>query len=461
MKNEVFGKVPPQAIDTEEAVLGSLLIEGKSIQDVYEFLNKDDFYLPNNALIYNAISTLYQNGDPIDIRTVISVLRKDGNLEKVGGAYRIAELSSKVSSSATVEYLSRIIKEMSLKRNIIDISNNLLKQSYEDTSDVFELLDNAHSCLDKIDNSLNTSNYKEASKIAEECINELYVKSKLNGVSGVRSGIKRLDSILGGFQNGNLIIIGARPAMGKSATLCSFVNQASKNNVACGVFSLEMTAVELFNRIVSSESNIDASRIHKGAVTSDEITNYISTTKRLSKLPIFIDETPSISIQDFRVRARKMKKDHNIGILFVDYIQIMNGERTYNGNREQEISSISRGLKKVAKELNIPVVALSQLSRTVESRGDKRPMLSDLRESGSIEQDADVVMFLYRPEVYKIMSFSNGTSTTNVMEIIVSKHRHGRLDDIPTEFIANKMTIRDMFSPHDYIKQIKSNIDPF
>ncbi|HNP95262.1 MAG TPA: replicative DNA helicase, partial [Cyclobacteriaceae bacterium] len=400
---ESLGKLPPQALDLEEAVLGALMLEKNALTAVVEFLRPEHFYSDAHSEIYQAIIDLFKASDPVDMRTVVAQLRKNGKLEVVGGAYAIAELTSKVSSAANIEYHSRIIIEMAIKRNLIEIASQVHHDAYEDTNDVFELLDKTEQSIYKIADSNLRKNYDNMKSLMFQATKEIQEKRHhKDGLTGVPSGFSRLDRITSGWQKSDLIIIAARPGMGKTAFVVSALRNASVDfNFPVAIFSLEMASIQLVNRLISAEAELESEKIRKGNIQEFEWQQLVHKTNRLSTAPIFIDDTPALSILELRAKCRRLKAEHNVQLIVVDYLQLMKGE--IGGNREQEIASISRALKGVAKELNVPVIALSQLSRGVETRGgDKRPQLSDLRESGSIEQDADIVMFLYRPEYYKI-----------------------------------------------------------
>ncbi len=443
--SESLGKLPPQALDLEEAVLGALMLEKNALTAVIEFLRPDHFYSEQNKEIYTAIIDLFSASDPVDMRTVVAQLRKNGKLEIVGGAYYVAELTSKVSSAANIEYHARIIIEMAIKRNLIQIASQVHQDAYEDTTDVFELLDKTEQSIFKISDANLRKNYDSMKSLMFMAIKELQEKKNhKDGLTGIPSGFSRLDRITSGWQKSDLVIIAARPGMGKTAFIVSAMRNAAVDfNHAVAIFSLEMASLQLVNRLISAEAELESEKIKKGNLADFEWTQLVTKTNRLSAAPIFIDDTPGLSILELRAKCRRLKAEHNIQLIVIDYLQLMKGEA--GGNREQEIASISRALKGVAKELNVPVIALSQLSRGVETRGgDKRPQLSDLRESGSIEQDADIVMFLYRPEYYKIDQDEDGQSTQGMAEVIIAKHRNGSLDTAKLKFIGKYTKFADM-----------------
>jgi len=448
--SESLGKLPPQAVDLEEAVLGALMLEKDALNVVIEILKPESFYRDAHKDIYEAILELFNKSEPVDILTVTNQLRKNGKLELVGGAYYISELTSKVSSAANVEYHARIITEKSIKRELIRIASDVHKEAYEDTTDVFELLDKTEQSLFEVSEVNIRKNYVDMSSLMHEAIVELESKKRTgDGLTGIATGFTALDRVTSGWQRSDLIIIAARPGMGKTAFVVSALRNASvdfKKPVA--IFSLEMSSIQLVNRLISAEAELDSEKIKKGNLEDYEWEQLIHKTAKLSEAPIFIDDTPALSILELRAKARKLVAQHGVELIVIDYLQLMSGDTTKSnsaGNREQEIASISRALKNIAKELNIPIIALSQLSRAVEVRGgDKRPQLSDLRESGSIEQDADMVCFLYRPEYYNITADEEGNSLQGIGEVIIAKHRNGSLETVKLKFIGKFTKFADM-----------------
>jgi replicative DNA helicase len=445
-----IGKLPPQAIDLEEAVLGALMLERDALTNVVDILKPESFYKEAHKVIYSAILELFSDSQPIDLLTVTNQLRKKGQLELAGGAFFITELTSKVSSAANIEYHARIVTEQAMKREIISIASEVQKDAFEDTTDVFELLDKMEQSLFEISEKNIRKNYADMRSILKEAIMELEAKKgQKDGLTGVPSGFTALDRVTSGWQKSDLVIIAARPAMGKTAFVLSVLrNAAVDHSRPVAIFSLEMSSVQLVNRLISAEAELDSEKIKKGSLADYEWEQLVHKTGKLSKAPLFVDDTPALSILELRAKCRKLKAQHDIQLIVIDYLQLMSGDTKgggQGGNREQEIASISRALKKIAKELNIPVIALSQLSRAVETRGgDKRPQLSDLRESGAIEQDADMVMFLYRPEYYGITEDEEGHSTAGVGEVIIAKHRNGSLDTVKLRFIGKYTKFADL-----------------
>jgi len=447
--SESLGKLPPQALDLEEAILGALMLEKNALTAVVEFLRPEHFYTEQHKEIYNAIIDLFKASEPVDMRTVVAQLRKSAKLEVVGGAYYIAELTSKVSSAANIEYHARIIIEMAIKRDLIQIASQIHHDAYEDTTDVFELLDKTEQNIFQISDSNLRKNYDNMKSLMFRAIQELQEKKNhKDGLTGVPSGFSRLDRVTSGWQKSDLVIIAARPGMGKTAFVVSALrNAAVEFKIPVAIFSLEMASLQLVNRLISAEAELESEKIKKGNLAEFEWQQLVHKTTSLSSAPIFIDDTPALSILELRAKCRRLKAEHNVQLIVIDYLQLMKGE-VGSGNREQEIASISRALKGIAKELSVPVLALSQLSRSVETRGgDKRPQLADLRESGSIEQDADIVMFLYRPEYYKISVDEEGLPTQGMAEVIIAKHRNGSLENVKLKFIGKYTKFADYDAP--------------
>lgn len=449
--SESLGKLPPQALDLEEAILGALMLEKNALTAVVEFLRPEHFYSDQHKEIYGAIIDLFKSSEPVDMRTVVARLRKNGKLEVAGGAFFIAELTSKVSSAANIEYHARLIIEMAIKRDLIQIASQIHHDAYEDTTDVFDLLDKTEQSIFQISDSNLRKNYDNMKSLMYRAIQELQEKKNhKDGLTGIPSGFSRLDRVTSGWQKSDLVIIAARPGMGKTAFIVSALRNAAVDfNLPVAIFSLEMASLQLVNRLISAEAELDSEKIKKGNLADFEWQQLVHKTNRLSAAPIFIDDTPALSILELRAKCRRLKAEHNIQMIVIDYLQLMKGEA--GGNREQEIASISRALKGIAKELEVPVIALSQLSRGVETRGgDKRPQLSDLRESGSIEQDADIVMFLYRPEYYKITEWEDGTPSQGGAEVVIAKHRNGSLENVKLKFIGKFTKFADYDSPEGF-----------
>lgn len=443
-----LGKLPPQAVEIEEAVLGALMLERDALSNVIDILHAESFYTEPHQNIYASIVELFNDSQPIDIKTVVHQLRKNGKLELAGGAYYVTQLTAKVNSAANIEYHARIIAEQSIKRELIRISSEIQKDAYEDTVDVFKLLDRAEQSLFDVSESHIRKNYDKMSVLMHKAIEELQTKKdKQDGLTGIASGFSALDRVTSGWQPTDLVIIAARPGMGKTAFVVSSLRNAAVDfGHPVAIFSLEMSSVQLVNRMLAGEAELSSEKIKKGDLADYEWEQIIHKTRRLSEAQIFIDDTPALSILELRAKSRRLVAQHGVKLIIIDYLQLMTGDTSGKGggNREQEIASISRALKGIAKELNVPVLALSQLSRAVETRGgDKRPQLSDLRESGSIEQDADMVMFLYRPEYYGIETDEAGMPLKGMGEVIIAKHRNGSLGTIKLKFIGEYTKFTD------------------
>ncbi|MHC5353053.1 replicative DNA helicase [Myroides sp. LJL115] len=436
------GKLPPQVIDLEEAVLGAMMIDKKGIDEVIDILQPEAFYKESHKYIFEAIDQLFVGNQPIDLLTVSSQLRTNGKLEAVGGEYYLVGLTQKITSSAHIEFHSRIILQKFIQRSLIRISNEIIEEAYDETSDVFNLLDKAEAKLYEV----TQGNIKKSSETAQSLVAQAKKRieeiSTKEGLSGLPTGFHKLDELTSGWQPSDLIIIAARPGMGKTAFVLSMArNIAIDAGQGVAVFSLEMSSVQLITRLISSETGLSSEKLRTGKLEKHEWEQLNVKVKDLERAPLYIDDTPSLSIFDLRAKARRLASQHGIKLIVIDYLQLMTagGNQKGGGNREQEISTISRNLKALAKELNIPVIALSQLSRAVETRGtSKRPLLSDLRESGAIEQDADIVSFIYRPEYYKIDEWDDEerTPTQGQAEFIIAKHRNGGLDNIRLKFLG-------------------------
>ena len=436
------GKIPPQNLELEEAVLGGMLVDKRGVDEVIDILSDEAFYVPAHQKIYAAIDKLFKESKPIDMLTVREQLLKDGTLKEVGGAAYLVHLTEKVSSSAHIEYYARILMQKYIQRRLIKMSNEVIEEAYNDETDAMNLLDSAEEKLFSISQGNITRTSESAFDLVKQAIKKIEeLHNRKEEFSGIPSGFTKVDELTAGWQPTDLIIVAARPAMGKTAfTLSMARNIAVDSKIPVAFFSLEMSSIQLITRLISSETGISSDKLRTGKLTEEDFERLTYKTQTLLEAPLYIDDTPSLSIFDLRAKARKMVSQHKVKIIFIDYLQLMTANASGKGvgNREQEISTISRNLKALAKELDLPIIALSQLSRNVESRlGHKRPQLSDLRESGAIEQDADIVTFLYRPEYYKLDTWDDGSesSTANQAEFIVAKHRNGGLDNIRLQFI--------------------------
>ena len=447
----VYGKLPPQARELEEAVLGAMLIDRDAVSEIIDILKPESFYLDSHQTIYRAIMTLFERSEPVDILTVTEQLRKSGELEMAGGAFFIAELSNKVSSAANVEHHARIVSQKHIQRELISISTTIIRDAFEDTTDVLELLDRSEQALFSVAEQNLRRSYDDMGSLISKAIKEIdEVRKHENSLTGIASGFTLLDRLTSGWQRSDLIIIAARPGMGKTAfTLALGRNAAVDHSKPVALFSLEMSSVQLVKRLISMETELTGDKIRKGNLADHEWIQLTNQVGKLGVAPIFIDDTPAINIFELRAKCRRLKQKHDIQLIVIDYLQLMSGTPNgKQGNREQEISNISRSLKSIAKELHVPVIALSQLSRAVETRGGtKRPQLSDLRESGAIEQDAYLVIFLYRPEYYGLDKDDNGQQLApGYSEVIVAKHRNGALESVPVRFIDKFAKFTDLES---------------
>ena len=445
-----LSKLYPQAIDIEKSVLGGIIIEEDAILEVVNIINVDTFYSYQNKEVYKAILNLFENHLPIDLRTVIDQLKKNGSLEKIGGEEYVVSLIDRVVSGVNIEYHSFLILEYAIKREIINISKEILKQALDPTVDIFNLIDTAEQKMLDVSSRNIKKNYSDLNTLLKETISTIDQKrNNKTGITGIPSGFSGLDALTSGWQKSDLVIIAARPGMGKTAFTLSLVrNAAVMNNTPVALFSLEMSSVQLVSRLISAESELDATKINNGQLENYEWEQLKHKTSIISQAPIYIDDTPALSVSELRTKCRKLKVKHDIQMIVIDYLQLLTSNSLFNKgtfNREQEISYISRSLKSLAKELEVPVITPSQLSRAVETRGgDKRPMLSDLRESGAIEQDADIVMFLYRPEYYGLFSEDNDFNIKGITELIIAKHRNGPLDTAFAKFINKYVKFEDI-----------------
>ena len=432
------GRIPPQATDLEEVVLGALMLEKEAVNEVIDILTPEAFYLDKHQKIFAAIKDLFGKSEPIDILTVTNELKFRGELELVGGAYYISKLTNRVVSAANIEYHARIIMQKHIQRELIMISSEMIHEAFEDTTDVFDLLDKAESNLFKISENNLRRSYDSMQDLVSKAIREIQnAKNSDDKLRGVPSGYTELDRITQGWQKSDLIILAARPSMGKTAFALNLARNAAVNfNRPVAFFSLEMSSVQLVTRLISTETSHTADKLRSGDLAEYEWQQLNTKVTPLTDAPIFIDDTPQLSIFELRAKCRRLKQQHDIQMIFIDYLQLMTAKGERGLNREQEISTISRSLKSLAKELEIPVLALSQLSRSVEQRpGSKKPILSDLRESGAIEQDADMVMFIYRPEYYK--NEADAEEKPKGYTIVdIAKHRNGKLGEVELKFVG-------------------------
>ena len=452
LSNFVFGKVPPQALPLEEAVLGALMIDKDAIAIVIDILRPESFYLDAHQLIYKAMMSLFEKSQPIDLLTTTEELKRLGDIDSIGGPYYLVELTNRVASSANIEYHARIIAQKHIQRELIRISTKVITDAFEDTTDVFQLLDDAEQGLFSITQQNLSRGYESMGALASKAIKQLEeLADKEEGLTGIPTGFTELDRLTSGWQPSDLVIIAARPGMGKTSFVLSLAKNAAMDfQKPVAVFSLEMSSIQLVQRLIAMEVEIPIIKMRNGQLVDYEWQQLNSMIEKMSDVPIFIDDTPGINIFELRAKCRRLKMQHDIQMVIIDYLQLMSGGGdNRRGNREQEISAISRALKGLAKELEVPVLALSQLSRAVEVRGGtKRPQLSDLRESGAIEQDADIVSFIYRPEYYQIMEDEEGQSLKGVAEVIIAKNRHGALQTIKLKFIGEYTKFTNLGDPN-------------
>ena len=434
----MFGKVPPQAKDLEEAVLGAVMIEKNAFDVVIEILKPECFYLESHQRIFRAMQGLQQKNSPIDLLTVVEELRFREEIDLIGGPFYVTKLTNSVVSSANIEAHARIILQKFIQRELIRISGEIIGDAYEDSTDVFDLLDDAETKLFEITNNHLRKDYASIDTVLVKTIQRIEdLRTRQDEITGVPTGFSILDHLTYGWQPSDLIILAARPSVGKTAFALNLARNAALHPTkptSVGFFSLEMSAGQLVQRILSAESEIWLEKIARGRLEEHEMKQlYKKGIERLASAPIHIDDTAALNIFELRAKCRRLKNKHNVGLIIIDYLQLMSGAgENRNSNREQEISRISRDLKGLAKELQVPIIALSQLSREVEKRkeGNKMPQLSDLRESGAIEQDADMVMFLYRPEYYDITANELGESNKGETHVRIAKHRNGQLDTV-------------------------------
>ncbi len=445
---DTAGNVPPQAVELEEAVLGALMLEKDSIIAVQEFVTTESFYTEEHRLIYKAIEELSMELKPIDLYTVTERLKVKKELKKIGGAAYLAQLTQKVGSAANVEFHAKIIAQKYVQRELIRSATEIQRRSYNEDVDVTDLIGYAEQEIFKVAEGHVKRSVQSSADVLAKALAQIEEASKTAGeYSGVHSGYADIDRVTLGWQPSDLIIIAARPSMGKTAFVLTMArNMAVEFQAPVAFFSLEMSSVHLMNRLIVAETQLSSSDLRTGRLSTDDWKHLESSTRCLGQAPLFIDDTPALSVFEFRSKARRLKIHNNIQIIIIDYLQLMTaGTAETRGNREQEVALISRTLKAIAKELNVPIIALSQLSRNVESRGgSKRPQLSDLRESGAIEQDADIVAFIHRPEYYGLTTDERGLPTAGLAEIIIAKHRNGAVTDVPLRFIKDQAKFADL-----------------
>ncbi len=441
-----FGKVPPQALDMEEAVLGAIMLEKEAVITILDILKPESFYKDAHRKIFKSVSDLSAREFPVDLYTVTEELRAHGELDSVGGPVYLSQLTSKVVSAANVDYHARIVAQKYIQRELIRVSTEIQTRAFDDTWDVTELLDYSENELFQIAEGNIKREVSPINMVIKEAIREIEAAGKReDALVGIPSGFTKLDRLTSGWQKAELVIIAARPSMGKTAFALSMArNMSIDHGKKVAIFSCEMSSIQLVNRLIIAETDIAGDKIRNGRLTEEEWKQLDTRIKKLVQAPIFIDDTPAISIFELRAKCRRLMAQHKLDIVIVDYLQLMSGPDNA-GSREQEVSNISRSLKSIAKELNVPIIALSQLNRSVEMRGGtKRPLLSDLRESGAIEQDADMVVFIHRQEKFGMLTFDDGSSTKGIAEIILAKNRNGPVDDVKLRFREEKAQFVDV-----------------
>ncbi len=442
--------VPPHSDDAEVAVLGAMLVDKDAVSKVFEVLDADCFYHDRHQTIFKAMIAMFERGITIDLVTLNNELSRAGTLERVGGMFALTDISARTVTAANVEHHARIVLERYLKRHLIKVAGEIISDCYDETTDALDEVDRAEQRIFDVAEKRLKRSYSGMKKLTKDAIERIFAlaSNEGNGVTGVPTGFTALDNILSGLQPSDLIVLAARPSMGKTAFALSIAREAARSGKAVGMFSLEMSAQQLVLRLISADAEIGLQALRSGRLSHKEMHDIVSRIDKLMNAPIYIDDSAAISPVEFRAKCRRMKQEHKIDLVIVDYLQLMHVPKAES--REREISMISHTLKQVAKELNIPVLALSQLNRTLEQRADKRPMLSDLRESGSIEQDADVVMFVHRPEHYKLPTFDDGRSTENMAEIIVGKQRNGPTGDVRLFFQKEYATFKNLTFHHEF-----------
>lgn len=466
---ELQGRIPPNSRELEEAVLGAMMLEREKITQVIDILSEKHFYVPENQYVFRSIRRLIEKNQAVDLLTVNNDLRNFNELEMAGGSYYLAQLSNRVASAANIEFHARILTQKYVQRELIRVSGEIVSEAYDDSEDPFEMLDNSERKLYEIKNSSLKRSFLDISTLISRALKQLEEKSgeENDGITGVAAGFTDLDRVTGGWQPSDLIILAARPAMGKTAFALSLLRNAAVDfGKSVMMFSLEMSDVQLVNRLISAETQISSEKIKKSSLDDAEWERMHAETTKLGGARIFIDDTPQLSIFDLNAKCRRVHSQHGLDLVVVDYLQLLRHDAGHNSNREQEIAFISRSLKGLAKELNIPIIALAQLSREVEKRANKRPMLSDLRESGSIEQDADMVLFMYRDEYYTSQGNTDQSQESGynemaanikgLTEVIIGKNRHGPVGIAHAKFIADFSKFVDL-DPVDRQRLSKDN----
>ncbi|MBD5419391.1 MAG: replicative DNA helicase [Bacteroides sp.] len=454
------GKLPPRDTDLEEVVLGALMLEKDAYMNVCDILTPDSFYDPVNQKIYEAITNLGLNQRPIDMVTVTDQLRKNGTLKDVGGAPHLAELTSRVYSAANIEFHAKIIAQKYLARRLITFASEIETSAFDESNDVEQLLQMAEGNLFDISQNQLKREVTQMDPVLNLALEQIQIAANSQtGLSGLQTGYRDLDKMTSGWQSSDLIIIAARPAMGKTAFVLSMAKNMSVDfNIPVAIFTLEMANVQLIKRMISNIADLEGEKIKSGQLSNEEWDRLNNTLRGVYGAPLYLDETPGLSITELRTKARRLVRERGVQLIMIDYLQLMNATGMKLGSREQEVSTISRSLKGLAKELNIPIIALSQLNRSTETREDKRPVLSDLRESGAIEQDADIVCFIHRPEYYtKSTEDAQGNDIRGVAELIVAKHRSGAVGDVKLRFVKQFARFENWEEGHQLVQQALKN----
>lgn len=439
------GRIPPHSMEAEESVLGGILLDNETINSAIELVRVEDFYKPAHSIIFSAMAELSERREPIDLVTLANKLRSKGLLEQIGGVETLTRLAHAVPNSANVAYYSQLVKEKSLRRRVITEANDIIQEALKDQGDVKDFIDTVEQRILGVADVRTQGSFSAVGEVVQDSIRiieKLYDRKE--PVTGVPSGFTDLDLMTAGFQPSDLIIIAARPSMGKTAlALCMGSSVAIENKTAVAVFSLEMSKEQLVLRMLCSEALVDNSKVRTGHLGDKDFPRLVDAASRIAEAPMFIDDTPAVTVSELRAKCRRLHRDHPLSMIIIDYLQLMRSP-AYSHSREQEISDISRNLKAIAKELQVPVIALSQLNRSVESRTDKRPLMSDLRESGAIEQDADIIMFIYRDEVY-----NPETTEKGVAEIIIAKQRNGPTGTVKLAFDGAHTAFKNLIVRND------------
>lgn len=450
-----MGKLPPHDTDLEEVVLGACMLEKDAYMNVCDVLVPESFYDPKNQKIFQAISTLGLNQRPIDMMTVTEQLRQDGTLDDVGGAIHITELTASVYSAANVEFHARIIAQKYLARRLISFASKIETLAFDESNDVDDLLQEAEGNLFDISQTQLKREVTQIDPVLNLALEQIQAAANTaTGLSGLETGYTELDRMTSGWQNSDLVIIAARPAMGKTAFVLSMAkNMAIDRNIPIAIFTLEMANVQLVKRLISNVASLEGEKIKSGQLSQEEWDRLNTRLRKVYSAPLYLDETPGLSITELRTKARRLVRERGVKLIMIDYLQLMNATGLKLGSREQEVSTISRSLKALAKELDIPIIALSQLNRSTETREDKRPVLSDLRESGAIEQDADIVCFIHRPEYYtKSPVDGEGNDIRGLAQLIVAKHRSGAVGDVKLRFVARYAKFENWDEGYDTVQ---------